>query len=164
MAIPGFDIAGFLAERGRPASVAAVTRGGRPALATMWYAFWEEKFWFHTTSRKPIESPFLVAAGQGGDISVMVASFAPPDDVRQLRATGPAQLEPADIGRVRSLYLRYVDGWSELWEQQASSPDYRLWSMTPERGMAVAYPELRGAAEYRWSQLEDIRDFMSVSG
>jgi hypothetical protein len=64
--------------------------------------------------------------------------------------TGPARLEELDHDRVRRLYGRYVNGWTPKWERQATSPSYRLWSMLPERGMAVAYPDLEDSPTYRW--------------
>lgn len=60
-------------------------------------------------------------------------------------------MEPTDPERVRAIYSRYVTDWDAAWERQATSPDYRLWSLLPQRGMAVAYPGLKGGAEYRWT-------------
>jgi hypothetical protein len=37
------------------------------------------------------------------------------------------------------------------WERQATSARYRLWSMSPERGMAVAYPGLRDGPAFGWA-------------
>jgi hypothetical protein len=82
----------------------------------------------------------------------MIATFDPPDDVRQVRMTGPARLEARDDGRVRRLYGRYVGTWTLTWEKQATSPDYQLWSMSPQRGMAVAYPGLNDGPVFRWSE------------
>ncbi len=149
---PMFDVLGFLDERGRPASVATVTAQGRPALATMWFLLEDERLWFHTPESPDLPAPFIRAARARAPVAVMVATFDPPADVRQDRMTGPARLEEPDPARVRRLYGRYVDAWTPTWERQATSPSYRLWSMSPERGMAVAYPGLRDSPTYRWSE------------
>jgi Pyridoxamine 5'-phosphate oxidase len=149
---PSFDVPGFLDEPGRPASVATVTGKGRPALAMMWFCVGEDRLWFHTPGGGDIPSPFLLAASGHQDVAVMIATFDPPDDVRQVRMTGPARLEARDDGRVRRLYGRYVSTWASVWEKQATSPDYHLWSMSPQRGMAVAYPGLKDGPAFRWSE------------
>jgi hypothetical protein len=77
-----------------------------------------------------------------------VATFDPPADVRQVRMTGPARLEEQDHTRVRRLYQRYVGLWTPKWERQATSASYRLWSMSPDRGMAVTYPACRTARPF----------------
>ena len=147
---PSFDVLSFLAEPGRPASVATVTGRGRPALATMWFAVEDGEVWFHTPRDEP--APFLRAAERNEPVAAMVATFSPPDDVRQVRMTGPARLAAArDDDRVRRIYDRYVPEWTPDWEEQATSENYRLWSMTPERGMAVAYPGLAGGPPFHWS-------------
>jgi hypothetical protein len=87
----------------------------------------------------------------GHQVAVMVATFDPPHDVRQVRTTGPARIEPRDLDRVRRLCRRYVDEWSPKWERQATAAGYRLWSMSPASGMAVAYPNLDDAPTFRWS-------------
>lgn len=152
MQYPEFDVAAFLGERTRPASVATVTPQGRPALAMMWFVFVDGRLWFHTPSGS---SPFLAAAQDGCDVAAMVATFNPPD-VRQVRVTGPARLEDADFRRTRAIYDRYVDEWSDKWERQATSPVYRLWSLLPQRGMAVTYPELEGRDPYYWTCASDM--------
>jgi hypothetical protein len=147
---PSFDVLSFLAEPGRPASVATVTGRGRPALAMMWFAVEDGQVWFHTPRDEP--APFLRAAERNEPVAVMVATFSPPDDVRQVRMTGPARLAAArDDDRVRRIYDRYVPEWTPDWEEQATSENCRLWSMTPERGMAVAYPGLAGGPPFHWS-------------
>lgn len=151
MSSPDFDITEFLAERRRPASVATVTPRGNPALATMWFVFAEGRLWFHTPYRTGRPNPFLAAIDQEREVSAMVSTFDPPDDVRQVRVTGPGRRESRDLARVRAIYSRYIPRWDEAWEQQAASPDYHLWSLLPQRGMAVAYPELKGAGEHRWT-------------
>jgi hypothetical protein len=154
---PSFDLLSFLAERGRPASVATVTGRGQPALAMMWFAVEDGQAWFHSPRTEP--APFLRAASRGEPVAVMVATFSPPDDVRQVRMTGPARLAARDDGRVRRIYDRYVPEWTAAWEQQATSEDYCLWSMTPERGMAVAYPGLDDGPAFHWS---DSAAFQSI--
>ncbi|MGI8949762.1 MAG: pyridoxamine 5'-phosphate oxidase family protein [Ornithinimicrobium sp.] len=146
-----FDIPGFLREPRHTASVATVTPRGRPALATMWFELAEGRFWFHTPTSGVRPSPFLTAAEHGHEVAAMVATFDPPADVRQVRVTGPARLEPPEPTRVRSIYERYLDAWSEAWEAQASSDDLQLWSLAPERGMAVHYPGLENTEPVRWS-------------
>ena len=147
---PGFDGPGFLDEPGRPASVATVTASGQPALAMMWYAYEDDHLWFHSPEADP--APFLRAAAENRDVAVMVATFRPPDDVRQLRMTGPARLADRDEERVRRIYRRYVPAWSPAWDRQATSAGYRLWAMAPHRGMAVSYPGLADGPVFRWSE------------
>jgi hypothetical protein len=149
---PTFDVLGFLREPGQPASVATVSGRGRPALAMMWFLLEDGRLWFHTAEPAGLRAPFVRAARARAEVAVMVATFHPPTDVRQVRMTGPARLEEPDHARVRRLYGRYVDAWTPKWERQATSPSYRLWSMLPERGMAVAYPDLQDSPTCRWSQ------------
>jgi hypothetical protein len=149
---PTFDVLGLLHEPGRPASVATVSGRGRPALATMWFLVEDERVWFHTAEPPGLPAPFLRAARAGAEVAVMVATFQPPADVRQVRMTGPARLEERDHARVRRLYDRYVGAWTPRWERQATADSYRLWSMSPDRGMAVAYPGLEDGPTFRWSQ------------
>lgn len=85
----------------------------------------------------------------------MVSTFDPPGDVRQVRVTVPAGLEPPAPPRVRSMYERYVNVWSEAWEAQTSSDDLQLWSLAPERGMAVHYPGLQSTEPVRWATQSD---------
>lgn len=117
----------------------------------MWFLAERGRLWFHTPDRP---SPFLAAARAGRDVAVLVAVFDPPD-VRQVRATGPARLADRADERVHRLYRRYVRTWTPEWEAQALSAGYRLWSMTPERGMAVAYPDLADGLVFRWTQLPE---------
>ena len=149
---PGFDVLGFLREPRRPASVATVTGHGRPALAMMWFALAEGRLWFHTACGGNPPSPFLRAAAEGQEVAVMIATFSPPGDVRQVRVSGPARLEERDDARVRAIYGRYIDEWTPTWHEQATSAGYRLWSMLPERGMAVTYPGLEDRPVFRWSE------------
>lgn len=81
----------------------------------------------------------------------MMATFDPPDDVRQFRATGPARIDRADHERVRRIYDRYLGTWTPGWEEQATSAEYQLWSMLPESGMVVSFPDLAGGVAFRWS-------------
>jgi Pyridoxamine 5'-phosphate oxidase len=148
---PTFDVLGFLDEPRHPASVATVTGRGRPALATMWFLVEDDRLWFHTPETPELPSPFLRAARERAEVAVMVATFNPPADVRQVRTTGPARLEQRDDERVRRLYGRYVDTWSPKWERQATAASYHLWSMSPGRGMAVSYPGLEDGPAFRWS-------------
>lgn len=148
---PGFDVLGFLNEPLRPASVATVTARGRPALAMMWFVLEDGRLWFHTPEEHDRPSPFLRAAAEGREVAVMVATFNPPD-IRQVRVSGPAQLEAFQDRRVRAIYGRYIDAWTHEWEEQASSTGYRLWSMSPQRGMAVTYPGLENRPAFRWSE------------
>lgn len=149
---PAFDVLGFLGEPGRPASVATVSGRGRPALAMMWFLAEDERLWFHTPEPPGRPAPFVRAARERAEVAVMVATFDPPADVRQVRMTGPARLEARDDVRVRRLYHRYVDGWTAKWERQATAASYRLWSMSPDRGMAVSYPGLEDGPAFRWSE------------
>ncbi|MBB5858141.1 pyridoxamine 5'-phosphate oxidase family protein [Amycolatopsis umgeniensis] len=154
---PGFDVQGFLGERERPASVATTTRRGTPALAMMWFVAEENRLWFHTPEGRP--APFLDAARLCRDVAVMVATFAPPDDVRQVRLTGPARLESKELPRIRRIYERYIPEWTDSWAAHAASPDAVLWSMAPERGMAVAFPDLENTPVFRW---DDIAEYTRI--
>jgi len=149
---PTFDVFGFLGEPGHPASIATVTGRGRPALAMMWFLAEDDRLWFHTPEPNGVPSPFLRAAREQQDVAVMVATFNPPADVRQVRMTGTAELGERDDERVRRIYRRYVDAWTPNWEQQATSATYHLWSMSPDRGMAVSYPGLTDGPTFRWSE------------
>lgn len=148
---PGFDVLGFLNERLHAASVATVTARGRPALALMWFVVDDGRLWFHTPAVAERPSPFLRAAAEGREVAVMVATFDPPD-VRQVRVSGPARLEAREGARIRAIYGRYIDAWTPGWEEQASSAGYQLWSMSPQRGMAVSYPGLENGPVFRWSE------------
>ncbi|OLT39554.1 hypothetical protein BJF85_25570 [Saccharomonospora sp. CUA-673] len=152
--MPNFDVVAFLDEPGHPAAVATVTGRGRPALATMWFLLADGRLWFHSPVDAP--APFLDAAAAGREVSVLVATFAPPHDVRQFRTTGPASLEEPDLDRVHRIYERYLPEWTPDWTEQAASPRLRLWSMVPARGMAVAYPDLADADVYRWSDPSEL--------
>jgi hypothetical protein len=155
---PTFDVLGFLQEPRRPASVATVSGRGRPALAMMWFLLEDDRLWFHTAEPPGLPAPFVHAARAQAEVAVMVATFDPPTDVRQVRMTGPARLEEPDHARVHRLYGRYVDAWTPRWERQATSPSYRLWSMSPDRGMAVTYPDLKDSPTYRWSKPSGLLD------
>ncbi|MFK0250639.1 pyridoxamine 5'-phosphate oxidase family protein [Amycolatopsis azurea] len=148
---PGFAVQSFLDEPRLPASVATTTGRGNTALAMMWFVAEEGRLWFHTPAFDGRPTPFLDAARENRQVAVMVATFDPPDDVRQVRITGPARLETKDVARVRRIYERYVPEWSPDWADHAASPDALLWSMSPDRGMAVAYPGLENRPVFRWS-------------
>ena len=100
----------------------------------MWFLVEDDRLWFHTPAPPGLPAPFLRAARERAEVAVMVATFHPPTDVRQVRTTGPARLEEQDDVRVRRLYHRYVDAWTPKWERQATEASYRLWSMSPDRG------------------------------
>lgn len=125
----------------------------------MWFSFVDERFWFHTPQPEDgPSSPFLTAAETGQLVSVMAATFNPPDDVRQIRTTGHARIEADSWSRTAGIYERYIDGWSDTWRMQAQSPRYRLWSMSPDRGMAVSYPSLQNSVPFRWSTRDELLD------
>jgi Pyridoxamine 5'-phosphate oxidase len=153
---PTFDVLGFLHEPGHPASVATVTGRGRPALAMMWFLVEDDRLWFHTPASPDAPAPFLRAARERRGVAVMVATFDPPADVRQVRMTGPARLEEQDLQRVRRLYQRYVATWTPKWQRQATSANYHLWSMSPDRGMAVSYPGLEDSPTFQWSKPSEL--------
>ncbi len=117
---PSFDVLSFLDEPGRPASIATVTDKGHPALATMWFSVGDDRLWFHTPDGGDHSSPFLRAAADNREVAVMIATFDPPDDVRQVRVTGPARLEARDDGRVRA-------PWPWPTPELKNSPTFR-WS------------------------------------
>jgi hypothetical protein len=147
-----FDVDEFLAERQHLASVATVTGSGTPALATMWFLFELHRFWFHSPS---VSRAFLDAAAHGASVAVMVATWDPPLDVRQLRATGTARMEAHNPDRVERIYDRYLDGdraaWRAAWADQIESEEYHLWSVLAERGTAVSYENLQDGPRVRWS-------------
>jgi hypothetical protein len=154
---PLFDVLGFLNEPTHVASVATVTSRGRPALAMMWFLLEDGRLWFNSPEAQQDQpAPFLRAAGEAHDVAVMVATFDPPDDVRQFRAVGPARLEKRDVSRVRRIYERYVPEWSPSWSSHAESAKFRLWSMVPERGMAVTFPGLDDSPTCRWATEADL--------
>ena len=155
MTTSDFDFFGFLGEPRRPASVATVTAGGKPALGLMWFVFEDGRFWFHSPDRAGRPVPFLRAARGGDDVSVMVATFEPPD-VRQVRATGAARIEKPDLARVQRIYRRYVPVWSAEWEAQTRNPELHLWSVSPDRGMAVTFPDLENRPSFRWSAATEL--------
>jgi Pyridoxamine 5'-phosphate oxidase len=152
-----FDIADFLAERHHCASVATVSASGSPALATMWFLFDSHRFWFHSPSAS---RAFLAAAEAGASVAVLVATWVPPADVRQVRAIGTARMEAHDPDRVERIYARYLDGdraaWRAAWAEQIESADYRLWSVLAERGTAVSYEDLQDGPRMRWSRPGDM--------
>jgi NAD(P)-dependent dehydrogenase (short-subunit alcohol dehydrogenase family) len=47
-------------------------------------------------------------------------------------------------------------GCTPKWERQANSANYFLWSMSPDRGMAVSYPGLRDSPTFRWSEPSEL--------
>ncbi|WP_414943620.1 hypothetical protein [Amycolatopsis sp. cmx-11-32] len=116
-----------------------------------WFVAEERRLWFYTPVSDDRPTPFLDAARGNLEVAVMVATFDPPDDVRQVRMIGPARLETKDVARVRRSYERYLPGWSSGWEEHAASPDALLWSMSPDRGMAVTYPALENRPVFRWA-------------
>ncbi|MEV7548104.1 pyridoxamine 5'-phosphate oxidase family protein [Amycolatopsis sp. NPDC089917] len=146
-----FAVQSFLDEPRLPASVATTTGRGNPALAMMWFVAEEGRLWFHSPASGDRPAPFLDAARENREVAVMVATFDPPGDVRQVRMTGPAGLETKDVARIRRIYERYIPEWSPAWADHAASPDALLWSMSPDRGMAVAYPGLENRPVFRWS-------------
>lgn len=85
----------------------------------------------------------------------MVATFDPPIDVRQVRVTGPATQHPHDPDRARSIYDRYVPDWTDAWSAQAHSQALQLWSLLPQRGMAVHHPNLENTTPVRWTAPPD---------
>ncbi|MEC3979966.1 pyridoxamine 5'-phosphate oxidase family protein [Amycolatopsis sp. H20-H5] len=155
MGTSDFDLFSFLDEPGRPASLATVTTSGKPALGMMWFAFEDGRFWFHTPDQAGRPVPFLNAARAGRDVAAMVATFDPPD-VRQVRVTGPARIEYRDVARIERIYHRYVPTWTPEWAAQTTSEELHLWSLSPERGMAVTFPGLENRPSYRWSTAADL--------
>ncbi|WP_245266936.1 pyridoxamine 5'-phosphate oxidase family protein [Saccharomonospora piscinae] len=148
---PTFDLLGFLDEPYRAASVATTTESGEAALAMMWFLLEDGRFWFNSPQTEGQPAPLLQAAREGLHVAVMVATFNPPHDVRQTRVVGPARLEERDISLVRHIYGRYVPTWTPSWEAHAASAKFHLWSVRPDRGMAVTYPDLADQPVFRWS-------------
>ena len=154
---PDFDIGSFLAERDRPASVATVSERGRPALASMWYWFGDQRFWFHSPKAGP--APFLRAAAKGRLVSVMIETFNPAGRVIKLRSTGAARIDAFDRERVVKIYDRYLastDAWNPEWNAQVDDDAYQLWSVEPTVGSAVQFPRLQDAGgTYRWRTVDE---------
>ncbi len=159
-----FDVRAFLNEPLRPASVATVSPTGRPALATMWYLFAEDVFWFHSPGPS---SAFLRSAQNRRLVSVMVETFDPVGRVVQVRVTGPASIEQTDEARVHRIYDRYLgpnDLWSAGWREQQCNKSYVLWTVEPVTGAAVQYPELRDAdGVFRWTDKKTFRAELDAS-
>ncbi|MFI5694037.1 pyridoxamine 5'-phosphate oxidase family protein [Kribbella sp. NPDC051586] len=155
---------GFLNEPNLPASVATTTRNGNTALAMMWFLVEDGRFWFHTPEGGSRPTAFLDAARDQRDVSVMMATFNPPEDVRQVRFSGPARIETKDVARVRRIYERYVPEWTTTWIDHAASPNTFLWSVSPHRGMAVAYPGLQNRPTFRWSKVSEFFDLAPLTG
>jgi hypothetical protein len=151
-----FDVTAFLVEREHLASVATITPSGTPALAAMWFLFDSDRFWFHSPSAS---RAFLDAAERGDQVAVLVATWAPPSDVRQVRATGPARVEAHDLERIERIYDRYLDGdraaWRAAWANQIESTSYQLWSVLAERGTAVSYENLQDGPRTRWTRPDE---------
>jgi hypothetical protein len=152
-----FDVGAFLAEKAHLASVATITPSGVPAIAAMWFLFDSGRFWFHSP---PASRAFLETARRGNRVGVLVATWAPPSDVRQVRATGAARMEAHDVARVERIYERYLGddraAWRPAWESQIESEDYHLWSVVAERGTAVSYENLQDGPRARWSRPDDM--------
>ncbi len=143
------DAAGFLAETGRPAQVAAVSPKRVPLLGSLWYLFDDGRFWFSSLSGSPLPE----AAMGPAEVAVIVDDFTPPASIRQVRVRGAAQLEDSDVARVRRIYSRYLGEddrvWPEFFQRRPSDPRWVLWSVWPDSGLAVSTPDFRGD-EYRW--------------
>lgn len=146
------NVAGFLAEPGRPAQVAAVSPSGLPLLGSLWFCYADGRFWF---SSHP-SSPLVRAAAAGRPIAVIVDRFDPPSDIRQVRVRGPGTVEPPDPARVTAIYSRYLgDGeWPEFFRTRVSDPDWILWTVRPASGVVTDNPGFR-AVEQRWSTAAD---------
>jgi Pyridoxamine 5'-phosphate oxidase len=146
-----FDVAGFLAEAGRMAQVAAVSPGGVPLLGSVWFRFADGRFWF---SSHP-STPFAAAAGRGAAVAVLVDQFAPPDAIRQVRVRGAARVEPHDPDRVEAIYRRYLGAgaWPEFFRTRVHDTDWTLWTVTPDSGV-VTGSGFR-PTEHRWHRREE---------
>jgi hypothetical protein len=145
-----FDVGEFLAETGRSAQVASVSPAHIPLLASLWYLFDGQKFWF----RSPLSSPLVRAAERGVELAVIVDDFNPPVSIRQVRVRGHGRTEPHDSIAVHRIYERYlgiaVQDWPPLFRGTVEIAEgWTLWSVSPESGMAVTSP---GFVEevYRW--------------
>jgi hypothetical protein len=143
------DIAGFLAETGRMAQVAAVSPRGVPLLGSVWFLFADGRFWF---SSRPA-TPFAGAAGRGAEVAVLVDQFDPPDRIRQVRVRGRSRVEAPDPDRVRAIYRRYLGpdpaAWPPFFRDRAGSDAWLLWSVPPDSGVATVNPGFR-PEETRW--------------
>jgi hypothetical protein len=156
-----FDLLAFLAEPHRPASVAVVNRRTEPALASMWYLFADDRFWFHTPDLVDRgKSPFLAAATEGRAVAVMVETFDANGRILKVRATGAAAMAEPDLARVREIYDRYLGHglqlWTGDWDAQAADVSYRLWTVLAERGSAVDYSGLGDGDVLRWTSPEEL--------
>jgi hypothetical protein len=145
-----FDVDAFLGETGRSAQVASVSPTQAPLLGSLWYLFGDGKFWFSS----PKSSVLLRAAKRGAGLAVIVDDFNPPASIRQVRVRGHGRLESHDPEVVRRIYERYlglaVDDWPPILHGMMGWADgWKLWSVSPESGMAVTSPSFAEEV-YRW--------------
>jgi hypothetical protein len=148
------DAAGFLAETGRPAQVAAVSVNRVPLLGSLWYLFEAGRFWFSSMSG----SPLAMAAMRSAEVAVIVDDFDPPSSIRQVRIRGASQIEDHDLARVRRIYARYLGAddtaWPEFFRHRLTDARWILWSVWADSGLVVSTPDFRGE-EYRWQARAD---------
>lgn len=133
------------------AQVASVARSGVPILGSLWFMFHEDRFWFSSASGAPLPT----AAAEGRQVAVLVDDFSPPDSIRQVRVRGTGRIEPHDPQAVEAIYARYLGqdlaSWPSFFVDRARDPEWVLWSVSTESGMAVDYPDFRGGEEMRWA-------------
>lgn len=148
-----FDVRSFLERPLLPASVATVGGKGGPVLGSLWFQFAEGRFWFSTRSE-----PFLQPARNGSLIAVMVETFEPPDQIWLLRATGKARLEAHEPSRVEAIYRRYLgsepQNWPAFFRDRLHDKVFELFTVLPERGAVVAFPQFH-TRELRWNSLKE---------
>lgn len=156
-----FDAGAFLAETGRMAQVAAVSRRNVPLLASLWFLHEAGRLWFSSA----VDSPFPLAATRVEQIAVIVDDFKPPDSIRQIRIRGAAQREDHDVAIIEKIYARYLgldtDSWPEFFQSRLHDKQWVLWSVWPDTGLAVSTPNFRGE-EHRWSSRSEVASLIVV--
>jgi Pyridoxamine 5'-phosphate oxidase len=131
--------------------VASVSPSSLPLLASLWFLLEHERFWFSSARSSALSR----AAARGGQVAVIVDDFNPPGSIRQVRVRGTSRLDQHDSQKVRRIYQRYLgtdfDRWPSFFQERVNLTDeWTLWSVSPESGIAVTYPDFIGA-EFRWT-------------
>ncbi len=150
-----FDPLSFLSEPLRMAQVASVAPSGVPILGSMWFVFRDRRFWFSS----PGGSPLPMAAAAGTEVAVLIDDFSPPDRIRQIRVRGAGRIEAHDRVTVERIYERYLGKvrrtWPQFFVERAGDPRWVLWSVSPDSGVAVHFPNFRSGDERRWRRPAD---------
>ena len=97
----------------------------------------------------------MEAARSGELVAVMVQVFEPPKNIRLIRVTGPARIEPHDPRRVQAIYERYLgddlNQWPGFFRERLQDEAFRLWSVHAVSGKAEEFPDF-GDRVFRWTK------------